>query len=120
MTKRTKKIDHTAEAWETGALGCDPEFVKVVSVEINQQVDEALGLQMISIRLQKELIDELKLVASFHGVGYQPLMRDALKRFANAELKKLAIEYANQKAAATAATQEQHAHPPTVHERQAA
>lgn len=65
---------------------------------MEQLVENALELQMISIRLSKELLSDLKMIAQFHGVGYQPLMRDALERFATAEVKKIAIEYANQKA----------------------
>lgn len=37
-------------------------------------------LQAISIRLPKRLIEAYKLVASHHGTGYQPLMRDTLQR----------------------------------------
>lgn len=80
-------IPGTEEAWDTGQLGADEKYVRVASPETHQQVDEALGLQMISIRLPKGLIDTYKTLASFHEIGYQPLMRDALTRFANNELK---------------------------------
>lgn len=42
--------------------------------------DTAQELQAISIRLPKRLIEAYKMVAAHHGVGYQPLMRDALQR----------------------------------------
>ncbi|MYM90953.1 hypothetical protein GTP91_27730 [Rugamonas sp. FT82W] len=93
MRQRAKKIESTPEAWEEGALGRDASHAKAVSVDIEHQVDDGLGLQLISIRLQKELIEDYKKIAEFHGVGYQPLMRDALKRFAEAEYKRIAIEY---------------------------
>lgn len=95
MTK-DKKILGTDDAWENGLLGEDAEYVKRAPEGTSSQVDEALGLQMISIRLQKELIEELKVIAGFRGIaGYQPLVRDVLNRFAKAELRTIAIEYAN-------------------------
>jgi hypothetical protein len=93
------KIVGTAEAWESGALGRDADHAVAAPVETAQQIDDALGLQMISIRLPKELIEEFKMVALYHNVGYQPLMRDALKRFASAEIKKIAAQVVNDKAA---------------------
>jgi len=99
---KTQKIASTPEAWEDGQLGRDEAHAQVAPKEMEQQIDEGLGLQMISIRLQKELIEDYKKIAEFHGVGYQPLMRDALKRFAEAEFKKIAIEYANLKASKAA------------------
>ena len=94
---KPKKIDSTPQAWESGQLGRDEAHVQVAPKEIELQVDEGMGLQMISIRLQKELIEDYKKIAEFHGVGYQPLMRDALRRFAEAEFKKIAIEYTDLK-----------------------
>lgn len=69
------KIECTADAWETGLLGRDMEHAKAPR-EMEAAVDESLGMQMISIRLQKELIDDLKKIAEFRGVAYQPLMRE--------------------------------------------
>lgn len=86
--KHDKTLD-TNEAWESGALGRDAAHVKRAGPEIAPQIDDALGLQMISIRLPKEVIADFKMIAQLHGVGYQPLMRDALIRFADAELKTL-------------------------------
>ncbi|RJG02027.1 hypothetical protein [Noviherbaspirillum sedimenti] len=97
--KNTAKIEGTAEAWESGELGRDPAHAKRAPKEIEQQVDDALCLQAISIRLNKELIEDFKFIAKHHGIGYQPLMRDALKRFADAEYKRIAIQLANEKAA---------------------
>lgn len=93
-----EKIIGTADAWENGELGRDAEHAVAAPRELAQQVDDALGMQMISIRLPKELIEDFRILAQVNKVGYQPLMRDALKRFADAELKKLAIAYANEKA----------------------
>jgi len=81
------KILGTDDAWESGELGTDEKHVRRVDQKLNDEIDDSLGLQMISIRLEKKLIDSFKLLGSYHGVGYQPLMRDALKRFAEHELK---------------------------------
>ena len=55
----------------------------------DKALQDALGLQAISIRLPKELIKQYKLIAGFHGVGYQPLMRDVLQRFVKGALKEI-------------------------------
>lgn len=83
------KIAGTDEAWDKRELGADAAFVKAVSPAELEQIESSLGLQMISIRLERELIDSFKAIAEFHGIGYQPLMRDALKRFAYHELRSI-------------------------------
>jgi predicted DNA binding CopG/RHH family protein len=92
------KIEDTAEAWESGQLGRDIEHAKPAPQALEAQIDESLGMQMISIRLPKDLIDDFKKIAECRGVGYQPLMREALQRFVVAEYKLIAAEYANLKA----------------------
>ena len=84
------KIPDTDEAWEEGQLGRDERFVKRVEENKEKSVDESLGLQMISIRLHKSLIEEFKVIAAIHGIGYQTLMRQSLTRFARGEMKRLA------------------------------
>lgn len=86
-TKTVLKIVGTAEAWDSGVLGADEAHAKKAPSALSQQIDEALAMQMISIRLDQSLIDSFKLLGKVHGVGYQPLMRDALKRFADSEMK---------------------------------
>lgn len=82
-------IKGTAEAWESGLLGRSDEHVRVTSPDVEQAIDEALGLQAISIRLPKTTIALYKKLAELHGVGYQPLMRDAICRWADAEVKQM-------------------------------
>jgi predicted DNA binding CopG/RHH family protein len=84
------KIEDTDEAWDNNTLGNDARFAKVAT-DVNQaNIDEALGLKMISIRLESDLIDTFKNIASLHGgIGYQTLMRQVLKRFADCEMKQL-------------------------------
>ena len=86
MSKKAN-IPGTAEAWEDGTLGKSDAHVRVASSDVDRQVDEALGLQAISIRLPKATIEVYKNLAEMHGVGYQPLMRDAICRWADSELK---------------------------------
>lgn len=83
----TKKIPGTEEAWDSGQLGEDVKYAKAVDGNLTCQIDESLERQMISIRLEKGLIESFKMLGAFHGIGYQPLMRDALKRFADSEMK---------------------------------
>lgn len=71
------------EKWENGELGASEEFVRKVSKKREQEIDDALNLQMVTMRLQKELIDELKLIAREEGIGYQPLIRQILTRYVN-------------------------------------
>lgn len=87
--KEKANIPGTDEAWEKGDLGKSDAHVRKASVELKQQIDDALGLQAISIRLPKATIDTYKMIAEIHGIGYQPLMRDAICRWAESELKQL-------------------------------
>ena len=50
------------ERWDTGELGREEQFAKSVEKSPEQQaaLDESLGLQMISIRLPKALIEDFK------------------------------------------------------------
>lgn len=86
-TKTT--IQGTVEAWESGQLGADKKHAKRAPAELEQAVDDAIAMQAISIRLPRGMIEVYKDLARVHGVGYQPLMRDALCRFAESEMKRL-------------------------------
>lgn len=86
------KNRNTTEAWEDGLLGRDEKFVVVADASHEATLDEALGLQAISIRLPRQLIEHYKLIAHFHGVGYQPLMRDVLTRFVPGALNEIRRE----------------------------
>lgn len=86
------EIADTSSPWESGRLGRDKQYAVTASKEHGDQIDEALGLQMISIRLDKELIGSFKLLGEKYQMAYQPLMREALKRFVDDELKRVALE----------------------------
>ena len=92
MTKH-KRIPASDEVWESGDLGNDSKFAKVFEGDVQPQIDEALAMQPISIRLPKSLIETFKLLGQKHGLGYQPLMRRTLSRFAEAEMKLVLNEY---------------------------
>lgn len=89
------KVPSSDEAWEEGALGRDEAYVERADEGLEAAIDEAVELQMISIRLQKSLIDDFKLIAEINGLGYQTLMRQILKRFADCEKKRILREYAS-------------------------
>jgi len=97
MTKG--KIESTAENWENGALGRDKAHAKPAPKELEKQIDDDQGMQAISIRLKKELIEDFKFIAKHHGMGYQPLMKKALKLFAESEYKRIAVQLHNEIAA---------------------
>ena len=88
-----KKIPASDAAWESGELGNDSKFAKIFEGDIQPQVDDALAMQPISIRLPKSLIETFKLLGQKHGLGYQPLMRRVLARFAEAEMKLVLNEH---------------------------
>lgn len=94
MTKKVAKIEQQEEecAWEAGKLGLSVEHAETVGVEHEQTIDDSLGLQMISIRLPKPLIEDLKYFAKREGLGYQPLMRRILLRWTSHEYKTEARE----------------------------
>ena len=93
----TRKIDSSDEAWDERALGASDAHVVVASDDHSVALDEALGLQSISIRLPKQMIEQYKLIAHFHGIGYQPLMRDVMARFVPGAIKEI-LETEQQKA----------------------
>ena len=87
-----KKIVGTPEAWEDGSLGQEERFVRVSKNVDDDALNEAVGLQPISIRLQKSLIEDFKMIAEINGIGYQPLIRQVLKRFADSEKRRILRE----------------------------
>jgi hypothetical protein len=85
--------------WDTGELGKEEKYVACAPEGLKEEIDAALALQMISLRLQKDLINELKLIANYRGIGYQPLIRDVLGRFARVEMMHIANELQEQQKA---------------------
>lgn len=85
-------VRNTPEAWENEDLGADERYVAQAPPIDNYDIDTALDLHPISIRLQKSLVDDLKMIAKTNGIGYQPLIRQVLTRFVEAEKKHLLQE----------------------------
>ncbi|WP_406850106.1 CopG family antitoxin [Chromobacterium phragmitis] len=63
---------------------------EIASQEDSDELAAALALKSISLRLQNKLIDDLKVIANVNGIGYQPLIRILLTRFAESELRQIA------------------------------
>jgi len=98
-----EKIKGTIKNWENSKLGQDAEFAAQTSLEEELALDDALELKLISIRMQKSLIRKLKLIANYHGIGYQPLVRDVLSRFVGNEFLNIAKQLEAQKKVEAAA-----------------
>ncbi|MGL4222380.1 MAG: hypothetical protein ACRCSS_17310 [Shewanella sp.] len=88
MTNYASELTRDSEKWDNRELGASMDHVVVASEEETAALDEILALQAISIRLQKNLIKDLKSIAKSYEIGYQPMIRDLLQRFVRAEQKK--------------------------------
>ena len=106
-----KEMTNTPDAWESGEFGQSLEHVRVAPSKLASEIDDALGLQMISSRLDKELIDMFKLLGGKYQMGYQPLMREALKRFVDGELKMVALEALEKQSLARSKSKDEKNHP---------
>jgi uncharacterized protein (DUF4415 family) len=87
------------ELWDNRALGADSEHVieSVMPLGLQNQLNKANNMQMISIRLPRDLIDDLKMVGESQNLGYQSLIREVLKRFAASEKKIMIIQLLKQR-----------------------
>lgn len=88
---RQDEMHKDTEKWESRELGASETYARRADIDLNA-LDESLGLKPISIRLQQGMIDDLKAIAAFHGIGYQPLIKQILARFIESEQKMLANE----------------------------
>jgi len=88
MSKHT--IPSSDEAWDDRTLGADVNHVKLSDDERTARIDESVGTQLISIRLQKTLIEDFKMMAALNnGMGYQTLMKQILQRFVDSEKNRM-------------------------------
>ncbi|MDB4223913.1 hypothetical protein N9850_09080 [Granulosicoccus sp.] len=92
MNATTDKINEE-EYWENGSVGVDPQTVEAVSKQKADAIDDSMELQMISIRLNKSLLGDMKQLADIYGTGYQPLIREVLSRFAKGEKNRIYKDY---------------------------
>ncbi|WP_270175181.1 hypothetical protein [Diaphorobacter sp. ED-3] len=77
------------------SVGVNESHVAVAPAQLSAALDDALDLQPISIRLQKDLLENLKALAKLNGLGYQPLIRQVLTRWVDCELKSMLREKAS-------------------------
>jgi hypothetical protein len=99
-------VPDPADPWEKGELGRDCDQVEKATAEVMKEVEASLEMQMISIRFPKQLIEELKMIAEYRGIGYQPLIRDVSARFARCEMMLIAKELHDQEKARAAVAAE--------------
>jgi hypothetical protein len=80
-------IDETiTEQWESGALGRDAAYARPADISLETEVDQALAMKLVTMRLPVAMIEALKTIAQNHGIGYQPMIRDLLGRFIRSEI----------------------------------
>jgi len=73
-------------------IGRDESAIVPASPEVEEAIDQGLGMKLISIRLPGTLIEELKVIAEYKQLGYQPLVREVLGKYADEELKRIGLE----------------------------
>jgi hypothetical protein len=93
--KNESPVSYGDDAWDTRALGADEAHVKEAP-DRSVALAAALDLHPVSIRLQKSLIENLKALAHLHGLGYQPLVRQILTRWVDAELRLMVTKRAQE------------------------
>lgn len=103
----TAEID-ADDQWDTGALGRDEVHAVAEHDEasVQEAIDKALEMQMISIRLPRGLIDDFKFLGEVNGLKYQTLMRQILARFVEAEKKQMSRKAAGAQIKAAKAARE--------------
>ena len=76
-----------AGKWDSRELGADTRHAKRVTPESDEEIDAAiergLGLQPITLRLPKNLIERYKRMAKKKGLSYQPYIRMVLTEHAD-------------------------------------
>lgn len=73
--KGIERFDEDAELWDSKQLGASAEHARPATAEQQRALDDATGLQLISIRMPKILIEQMKQLARLEGIGYQPYVR---------------------------------------------
>lgn len=75
-TAQTSAGTDNTEAWESGALGCDPAHA--VAVPDDGSVDRALGLVVMSTRVKKKQGKQMEKAAKKAGLCLKAWLRQAL------------------------------------------
>lgn len=79
--KEIEKFDQDNELWDSKQLGASAEYAEPATEEDDKGLDAATGLQLLSFRIHKPIIEQLKQLAKLEGLGYQPLMRKVLTEY---------------------------------------
>jgi predicted DNA binding CopG/RHH family protein len=87
--KKLNELTADHEHWDQHVASS--KHTRFLSDEEQKEMDDAEGLQLISVRLNKSLIETLKGLAKVDGIGYQPLIRQVLTRFARENEYKLDV-----------------------------
>ena len=77
------------ELWDNGTLGRDEHYAAEGRTTV-AEIDEILGVETVSLRFNKELLQDLKDIAELNGLGYQPLIKQILQRFVDGEKRMIA------------------------------
>jgi len=93
MDKKT--ISAVDDAWDDDAIGdIDEGPLTVASADASARIDSASGTQLVSIRMQKSMIDAFKAIAAANkNIGYQTLIKQILQRFVDSEMKRVWSEH---------------------------
>jgi len=86
---KPKKIKQSTRNLKKAVSRRDTKQAEAVSKESAVDIEESVTLQAMSIRVDHELIETFKQIAHIHHMAYQPLMREALRRFADAQMKSI-------------------------------
>lgn len=84
-----KQFDADTELWEKRKLGASAKHAKRSSKAHDKALDDALGLQLCTFRIQKSLIEQLRGLAKLEGMGYQTFMRQILTHYVGKNEHKL-------------------------------
>lgn len=74
--KKGKKFPR--DAWEQGKLGASAKHARKVSPLREAAIDKSLGLEVLSVRLSKDIINKLKKLAKKEGISHIVYMRRLL------------------------------------------
>lgn len=85
----SSRLIDTSELWDTGDLGEDERYVTVTrpSKEDEAVLNESLGIEEVSIRMNKDLVEDFKRLAETERVTYKGLMKRILKDYIKSRSK---------------------------------
>lgn len=86
--KLMNEIYADTHLWESGELGCSEEYAKASNFTV-EDLQKSIELQAISLRINKDLLEDLKTLAGNYNIGYQPLIKQILRKFVDSEKSRL-------------------------------